>query len=85
MIRGLMMVAGALADVVDEDPPLHADLIGRQARPGRGVHRLDHGVDQARDGAVDLLDLAGALLSTGSPYWRMVRLAMHPILPGPLN
>ena len=51
-----------IADVVDEDPPLHSHLVRRQPRPGRGVHGLDHRVDQAGERTVDVLDLAGTLL-----------------------
>ena len=38
----------AVADVVDEEPLLHADLRGREADAGRFVHRLVHRVDELR-------------------------------------
>ena len=55
----------ALADVVDEDPPLDAHLRRSEADAGGGVHRLDHLLGEADDLGVDLLDLYGALAQDG--------------------
>src|SRR5262245_39866476 len=57
----------AFAHVVGEDPPLHADLRSGQADAHGLVHRLVHGLGQRGEAAVDVLDLAGALLQHGIP------------------
>ena len=62
LITGLMSVRGPVADVVDEEPLLHADLRRGQPEPGRVVHRGQHVVGEAGEPAVDLGDLGGTLL-----------------------
>lgn len=54
-----------VADVVDEQPPLHTDLRGRQTHARSLVHRLDHVLDEVREAAVDVLDLGRALPEHG--------------------
>ncbi len=53
---------GSFADVVDEEPLAHPDLGGGQAQTGGLVHRVEHGLDQARQITVDVGNLAGPLL-----------------------
>ena len=53
---------GAVAGVVDENPLLDADLVGRQPHPGCGVHGLDHVVGQPGQCPVELGDVGAALL-----------------------
>ena len=55
----------ALADVVDEQLLLHADLRRGQAQPGSGVHDLEHLVGQADELAVDVGHLGGRGLEHG--------------------
>ena len=50
----------ALADVDHQQALVHVDLRGRQADAGRGVHGLEHVVDQLAQRCVDLLDGLGA-------------------------
>src|SRR5581483_6010580 len=53
-----------VAGVVDEDPLLHADLVGGQPHAGSGVHRLDHVVGQPGQRSVELGHVGAALLET---------------------
>ncbi len=80
-MRGLMTVRGPVADVVDEDPPLHADLIGRQ--PGARARRTSSR-SWSRPGCATAPSMSSTSrvrsLSTGSPYCRMVRLGHGAIL-----
>ena len=53
-------------DVDDEDAQRHADLRRRQADARRGVHRLDHVVDQALDlGVISSTGAAGSMQHVG--------------------
>ena len=49
-----------IADVVNEQPTLDANLICCKPDPRGGIHRLDHPIDQGRDLAVNLSDLRGS-------------------------
>ena len=49
-------------DVRDEDPQRHADLRRRQPDARRGVHRLDHVVDELLDVRCDFGDGGGRLV-----------------------
>ena len=62
---GLIDDLRALADVVDEDPLLDADLRAGQAEAGGLVHGGEHVVGQARELAVDVGDLPRPLAEDG--------------------
>ena len=57
--------AGAVADVVDEQALLHADLGRGQPDAGRVVHRLEHVARPSDQGCVDVRDLRRPLLQHG--------------------
>ena len=59
-----------VADVVHEEPLLHADLRRGEPEAGCVVHRREHVFGEASEAAVDLGDLGGALLE----HW----VAEHP-------
>ena len=49
----------------DENSERHADLRGRQADARRGIHRVDHVVDELLDVAGQLADVGRALVQRG--------------------
>jgi hypothetical protein len=57
-----------VVDVEDDHALREADLRRGEPDAGRRVHGLDHVVERARDGAVDVVDVARDLLQTGSGY-----------------